>query len=320
MNPFRKPTDRPAVTPGVNPNAYHAIGHQFDRGDARRTMSRSELQEFAVNPHRWLSGVQEEDTDALQWGLLVDCLVLTPHRLETDYAIAPETYPSEPLKKGGEPVPKRWNWNATYCKEWRALREKEGKVVVKSDDASEAWKAREILFRDKKVAALIAASQTQVQVLVDYHDEQTGIVVPIKCLLDLAADPASEFGTMLGDLKTTYNAAVGPWARHCFNQGYHIQAALYMDAYNAATGLKYNQWAHVIQESAPPYEVGRRVMYDYETETNLIKMGRLTYRKALRDYCQCLATGFWPGYDDLSPSGWTCVEAEAWMLKQEATV
>jgi hypothetical protein len=344
---FRKPVVEPAIKHGVTAAEYCALGQNFPRGDVRRVMSRSELMDFAKCPSKWKRGNPKRETDSMEWGSLVDCLLLTPERFEMDYAVAPETYVNAPIKyalttefPGGEwnprkkpcqiwkkqteevgfevltpealaeaSKPKEWNWNATLCREWRASQEAQGKAVIKAEDASEAWKAVHRFKEDEKLSAFLKVSKRQVQVRVDYHDPDTGLVIPVKMLVDLAPDPASEFGDILGDLKTARNASPRAWSKAVAEHNYHVQAAMYLDGYNAATGLEYKKWAHLIQENVSPYETGRRIL-----SSDFIQIGRAEYMRALVDYCFALKHDLWEGYDDNEPDGWGIVEPEAWML------
>lgn len=310
---------------------YHRYG-QKDRGEKDRVMSRSDLVKFAKCPRKWLRGEPEEEADSLEFGALLDCLALTPDRYEASYAVCPEVYPSRGMqcpscgsvtdsascKKCKKErveitVEKEWIWSADYCAKWRTDREAEGRACVKADVASEAWKAVARLWQDSLIESFVKASARQTMVCVDWHDPETGIVVPIKCLLDLVPDRKSDFGTMLGDLKTARNASKGAWGRVVDAEGYDVQAALYMDAWNAATGENRDTFAHIIVENQPPYETARRILSD-----EFINKGRGQYQNALMDYCQCLKSGDFPGYDDhprnRTLDGWTVIEPELWQL------
>lgn len=347
----------PPVTFNADPNEYRKLGENFERGDVRRVMNNSQLRDFRRCPHRWKVGAQEEeDTPSLEWGALLDCIVLTPDRFEKVYAVAPETFttlaPSYVLttefpgewnprqkvcqqwKKAKEAegvkvytpedyedakTPKEWGWIHGYCKQWRTDQEAKGKIAIKADQASEAWKAAAIIHKDERLHAFLAGAKTQVQVCVEWRDPDTKLVIPIKCLIDIVPDPGGEYGDMLGDLKSTRCAAARAWARAVHEQGYAMQAALYIDAYNAAAGLKYREFAHVVSENFHPYETARRVL-----STEFLQIGRAEYMRALVDYCYCLKNDFWPGYDDMDGSsaemidGWRVVSPEAWMLGEPA--
>lgn len=304
----------PPITFGVYQADYLALGRKHDRGDKRKVMSNGELKKFARCPSKWKRGSFEESSDAQEWGNLVDCLVLTPERFEEQYVICPEEYPAAGKKKGDPVEMKSWNWNAGYCKEWRAKQEAVGKVCVKADWASEGHAAKARLMADPILREFVQASQSQVQLCVDWHDEGTGLIIPVKCLLDLLPSKESRFSLMLGDLKTACNGSPGPWAKQVFEKGYHIQAALYLDAYNVVTREKRNQFVHVVQESESPYETARRILSE-----EYLQIGRATYQRALVDYCYCLANDVWPGLDEADGmgsiiDGWRLTEPEAWMI------
>lgn len=291
----KSPTLEPVIY-DCDPKAYHAIGADIARGKPEKVISQTELKEFAKNPHRWVCGYREEDTDAKDDGHLCDVIVLTPDRFEQLYAVAPEVYPS---KDGDKP----WNWNATFCKEWKNAQEELGLAVVKSGHAADAWKAREALLRNGHIKAFHSVSRFQVQVNCRWEDPDTAIVVPVKCLLDIVPDPDSAFGDTLADYKRTNNAEYRAWARTVHNYGLAFQAAFYLDAINAATGLQYRSFEHWIQESVAPWECTHRML-----SSEFITIGRNAYQTAFSHYCRALKTGCFPGYDS------AIVEPEAWMV------
>jgi hypothetical protein len=262
----------------------------YSRQDAKRggrdyVMSRGELCEFMTNPRRWRNGFREDGTKETEWGSLVDGLTLCDTKGPL-IAVAPETYPDS---KTGEPKP--WNWNATYCKEWRKAAE--GHIIVKAAVFNEATKAVEILKADQAIHELLQCSQKQVMVQGEYQDKETGICVTVRGLLDLAPDRASvHYGDCLADLKTCNFALPVVWRRHVSDFGLDQQAALYLDLWNAATGEKRDTFRHIIQESQPPYDVSKRML-----SAEFVGIGRAKYLAALKRYCACLQSGEFPGYD-----------------------
>jgi len=283
-------------------------------------MSRGALIEFRRCPRRWKSGYKAPESDAKDWGSLLDCLVLTPAEFPHRYAVQPETYPAPEkharVKSGelkpGDPLP--WNNNATFCSEWTEAQEALKKTVISAKDEVEVSRAADEILNDASAGDLIRSSKRQVMVTADYTDRETGIVVAVKILIDLLPARAHpEFGKCLADLKTTTSAAHGPYLRQVNNYGYHVQAALYLDVYTAATKEDRIEFRHVVQESYPPYQVGRRLI-----SAEFIEIGRMTYMDALAKYAKCLAENNWPDYDcgDRSINGWSLVEPEAWMVKE----
>lgn len=294
------------VVPNADPMVYHSDGQQNKRGDARFVMSRSELKKFAQCPRRWLIGTEQDSSDAMDWGSLMDTVVLTPDRFDSVYAVEPATYPAKGKRKDDPEIQKPWTYQADFCKAWRSDRRAEGKEPVKSEgkeSLSEAWIAVKRFTQEQHIADFLKASKRQVWVNVEWHDEETAIVVPVKCLIDLVPDPESEFGDTLADLKTTCNASYRAWCKQVFNEGWHTQAALYLDAYNIATGLKYRNFEHIISENFSPYEPTHRML-----SSEFLQLGRYEYQRQLKDYCQCLKSGNFRGYDN------AIAEPESWML------
>jgi hypothetical protein len=318
LNHFTPSKTLPPITFDADPADYHKIGEKFSRGDPRFVMSNGRLSDFAKGQRKWMRGAEQEGTEAMGWGSLVDCITLTPARFGAKYVVCPETYHAEGKKKSDPGEDKPWNWNANYCKEWRAVHEADGKEVVKVDKISEAWKAQKRLMNDPTICKFLTGAKTQVQILVDYTDPQTGIVVPVKCLLDIV--PTGEFSSWLGDLKTTSADTMGKWVRQLFEYNWHCQAALYCDAYNAATGEKRNIFSHVVSESAPPYEPRNAMLSD-----EYLQMGRAAYLTRLQYYCWCLSKNYWPGYSNSRLNGgetqvidgWQVAEPMPWMLLSE---
>lgn len=309
MNPF---TSSKIVGDQVDPDQYHNTAGE--RGSPDYVMGRSSLMEFRRCPQRWRLGYVSPESEAKEWGTMLDAAVLTPARFTAKFVAQPETYPAPKghakVKSGaiqeGDPLP--WNNNATYCSDWTELQV--GKTIIKARDVDNISAAVARLHGDPIIHALIEASRKQVMLLGEYKDAETGIIVPVKALIDLLpAAPA--WGKCLADLKTTTSAALQPYQRHVYQYGYHDQAAFYLDLYVAATKEDRTDFLNVVQESFPPFQPGRRLI-----SAEFVELGRTTYQQALRDYCQCLKTGQWPDYEtgDRVLGGWSLVEPEAWMV------
>jgi len=283
----------------IDPEAYHR--QDAKRGDMDFSMSKSQLELFMTCPSRWIKGykeIDEEKTKSLEWGSLIDTLLLTPDRYLEKYIIRPETYIND---KGEE---KKWSGNANACKEWVA--ENNDKNIIKPEEKDEAKAAVKRLRDDPKIAEILDASQKQVMIVGEYHDIATGLVIPVKALLDMLLPNHA-----ITDLKTCQSAHPLAWPRQVFNYNYHIQAAFYKDLYDAATGnLTEELFRFILSENYSPWETGKRLL-----SVEFEEIGREKYQAALKLYCQCLATKTWPGYDDDGEyDGWTMIEPESWMV------
>jgi hypothetical protein len=102
-------------------------------------------------------------------------------------------------------------------------------------------------------------------------------------------------------------AAASHWPKHAWDLGYAYQVAFYSDGWQKLSGES-PPWLWLCAESAPPYLVAVHAA----AEAWLIR-GRDAYRRALRTYAECQASGEWPGYpcdDDPAP-----VSPPTWLPK-----
>lgn len=314
MRELKNPFTEAKVWHNRCPSEYHK--QSFHRGQRSFVMSRSELCEFARCPARWKAGYKSEDTASTSWGSLLDSLLFDrPEQFTKKYAITPRTYPapkSHAKVKSGEikeGAPLDWNGNATYCYEWKELQV--GKEFVKEDDYNRVKRARQTLLETDGMGDLMSDWETQVLVTGDYHDEDTGFTIPVKGLIDIVPKLANTAtGKMLIDLKTCTSAASHSWDKSVFTYGYHLQGSIYLDLYTAATGEDRNTFGHIIQESFEPFHVEKRIL-----SQEFIELGRMQYLTALKQYCQCLKTGDWPGYPSRTTiDGWGLTEPMAFMM------
>lgn len=310
MNPFKSAK---IIGENIDPAVY--IRQEANRGDKDYIMSRGELMEFAQCPHRWINGYRDGESKSTEWGELIDCLVLQPESFARRFAVAPTVYPCEPTKADPRKE-KPWNLNSTHCKEWQASAEKNGFTVIKSEKKAEADTALKTLMADEHLAELISCSRKQVFVMAEYFDEETGFTIAVKALLDLVPDQNHRrFGKTLADFKTSLTANPEAWPKLCYQHHYHVQAALYLDAYVKATGEDRVDWLHAIQENFPPYETcGSHIAGD------LVDLGRFAYVQALRNYTQCLASNYWPRYSERPGNiieGFPTANVQDWMIKPE---
>lgn len=282
------------------------------RGHPEYVMTRTDLVQVLKNPLRWLRGYEQDKTDSLEWGDMCDCLVLTPQFWDDYFIVSPEKYPDE---KTGEL--KDWIGTATYCKKWKK-ENAHGRKVVSFKEKTELDQMVVTLKADPEAGEFVRCSRKAVLVVAEYVDEATGLIVPVKLLLDLVPPhDHPKFGTSLGDYKTSKDGDVFPWTRSLHSYGYRTQAAFYTDAWTAANPDQLrNRFRHVIQENVFPWMVCRRMLSDDD-----IKIGRKTYLAALKAYAQCLATKQWDDYEQVKPGrlvleGWTVTQPEPWMYDE----
>jgi hypothetical protein len=324
MNPL---TNAKIIGADISREQY--MGNEVPRGHLDYVMSRSSLKQFAACPHRWVSGYKDMDTKFTEWGNLIDCMVLQWHKFDKTFCVTPEKYESRGMQcpeclsitdsatcrkcktdRVAIIIEKPWDWNATVCQAWRE--ERNGLAPVKWELHQNAMKAIDVIQKDSVMMGVLLESQKQVMWVAEYHDDETGIVVPLGGLIDIMPDADGDWGAMLIDFKTASTAAPGPWRWVVDDRWYDAQGALYLDACSAA-GEERSIFAHFIQESFEPWEVGKRMLSD-----EFIEIGRGKYLNALKRYCRCLSEKHWPGYDEdhggTVISGFTLVEPDGKML------
>lgn len=121
-----------------------------------------------------------------------------------------------------------------------------------------------------------------------WKDKETGVW--LKSRPDwLPHDPTQRF---LVDYKSALTIEPRRLSSDAFKFGYHVQAAMQMDAVKIVLGVRNPLGiAHVVQEKDPPHLADMRMF-----QPEQLDFGRLIYRKALRTFADCLASGKWPAY------------------------
>lgn len=335
MNPLIDQSKNPlsngkVVGVSMDPARYAAT-QDAPRGSIGFVMSRSELCSFAKCPERWVQGVEDEETKSTEWGTLIDGLLLDGEKFKDRFAVEPETYHSSGMKcpqcgsiteskscrKCGTDrvsviIEKPWDRKTTVAELWKE--DQGNKAIVRHKDHVEANAAIARLLDDPSIRHLVECSAHQVMVLSEYHDAETGLVIPIKTLIDGVPDKEDpDFGKCLWDLKTAVAADEWSWKWAVDKHGYHVQAAMELDAYVAATGEDRCDFRHIVQENFKPYQPAR-----WALSSEFIELGRLLYLQMLKRYCQCLHTSTFPGYQASGNSfqGWGFIEPEAKMAER----
>lgn len=321
---------------GVNSDDYHA--QNAERCTPEYAMSPSSLKLFQDCPSKYKAGYNPPDSDAKTFGNLVDSLFLTPSQFEHRYVVPPEKYIDIGMqcpicqsitdsKKCAKcktdrkevKIEKDWNFGAMFCSDWRD--EQRGKEIISNTEYLNARAAFKTLRDDETIASFRDASDTQVLVKGEWHDEATGLIIPVQCLIDLAPRRGTEWANNLGDLKTTRNSGVKAFSRWSYQCLYHQQAGFDLDMFNAATGESRQSWCFLLVENYAPWQVGRRILRpesaDPDRDETLLGLGRATYKRALKKYAQCLKSGLWPAHDEIDT--FTEMVCEPWQNFEAAS-
>lgn len=214
-----------------------------------------------------------ETTAAMMLGTLAHALILEPQKPLPKLAVAPEKFDV----KGGR--------NTTEYKTWKAAAVAAGEIIVSIKEHATLHGMAAAVAAHPTASVILARGQSEVTLKA--NDRANG--VPIRARLDFIPDGV-EF---LVDVKTTCDASPRAFAKKCWEEGYHIQAALYLDLFNALTGEARTGFKFIAVESSAPYLVAV-----YTMSPDFLQRGRADLYDVLATFGQCMKTGVWPGYSD----------------------
>ena len=114
-------------------------------------------------------------------------------------------------------------------------------------------------------------------------DEDTGILCKSR--------PDIFHSSVILDIKTTKSAAPKKFRWSIDDYGYHIQAAMALDATKALTGVEHDNFFFIVIEKKWPY-----ASVPYPLDPSKIEQGRQIYKEKLHLLKQCLEKNEWPSY------------------------
>jgi hypothetical protein len=225
-------------------------------------VSKSLLWDFNKSPFKWRHGNPREVSKAMDLGTLIHAATLEPETLENIVIVSPYA-----------------DFRTKEAREWKAEQAELGKIITSEEEIEKIKEIAGVVLDDYHINFL-AEYKTEVAVFGKIGNTE------IKGLIDLVPDNLD----CLVDLKTTAGIE-SPEAlqRTIVNRGYHWQAALYLDLWNAATGEKRTRFVFCFIETEAPYESAW-----VELSENLLDIGRAGYMNAVAKWQTCVATNHWP--------------------------
>lgn len=199
----------------------------------------------------------------MELGTIIHHAVLEPEKpLESLVAISPYV-----------------DYRTKEAREWRDSQRMVGKVIATEEEVSMAKACAEV-FREDYAQKFQAKTQNEVAVFGRIGETE------VKGMIDMVPDGLD----CLIDLKTTSSIdSLDNLQRNIVNRGYHWQAALYLDLWNAASGEKRTRFVVCFMETEYPHETAW-----VELSENLIDIGRAGYMNAVAKWQSCVATDTWP--------------------------
>jgi len=218
-------------------------------------------------------------TPAMGFGSLVDAIMTEPEMFASKYVKQLETYPDK------NDVEKKWNNNATFCKNWNLEQAAQDLIIFKEEDYQKALEI--VLNIQSHDTAKKWIKDAEFQVSIVWKDEETGVMC--KARFDFLQTDG------ITDLKTTGDASPTEFQRTLNKFSYHVQNVSYVDGYKTLTG-KELPFRFVVAESSAPHCVAA-----YTLGPESLRIGRAIYRRAIRLYSE---------YVDHGPAGYSSFEQQ----------
>ena len=321
------------VSKNTSADDYHLDKQSVERGDPNFRVSPSVVKEFLHCPARWVKNYNPPESDAKNFGSLLDLLILTPDQYAQKVILRPDKLPESVLqcptclsvsdaakcrKCGVErvktTVERDWSPMATVCRTW--MEEHRDFEVLSPQEAENFQLAKKSMLDDEIIRDVLASADKQVLIRGEWLDKKTGIVIPVECLIDILPHADSEFFLSIFDMKCVNSGAHRPFTRKIHQFGWPIQAAF--DLEMAKKALKRDpdhlpfQWRFIGCESYPPFAVYRKQM-----DENFLLEGQKLFHYALAKYAECLKTSKWPGYDDRLKNDPLCMDGAFSLCQME---
>jgi len=241
-------------------------------------VSKSLLWDFNDSPYKWRHSSGREVTRAMDLGTLIHSAILEPLiPLEQVASVSP--FP---------------DFRTKAAQEWKADQKEMGRMIATDDDIRAASGCEQVFAEDYS-QRFAGGTKTEVAVFATIG------ATPVKGMIDIVPDGLD----LLVDLKTT--ARIGSLreiTNTIISRGYHWQAALYLDLWNAASGEQRTRFVICFIEVTAPHESAW-----VEVSPALIEAGRAGYMNAIAKWQASCATGLWSRQHE----GITIIEKPAYL-------
>lgn len=175
------------------------------------------------------------------------------------------------------------DWKGKAAKEEAENARSEGLIPFLEKEAAAIRGAHDALWRHPLARAALKNGDAEKSLF--WQDGEFGIWCRSR------PDYLPRNGKRIFDYKTASSASPDEFGRSLYRNGYHQQAAWYLDGYEAVTGERPDEFWFIVQEKAAPYLVSF-----YRIDPLSIEIGRALNRKAKGIFRWCLDHGEWPGY------------------------
>ena len=173
-------------------------------------------------------------------------------------------------------------------KKWEAAKIlNEGKESLKSHEVETIRKIRAAVLRHPEASALIAHTEGQSEVAIEWTDSRTGL--RCKGLIDKLIRP-NAFKATVVDLKTVDSIEPSHIAKLCTRLKWHGQLAHYCDGVAATLGIVSAAYLVCVEQRAP-HDVGVFLLHP----DRALRAGRELRDRLLSKLRQCIVDDHFPG-------------------------
>lgn len=227
-------------------------------------VSHSDLQAFAAGESR--KPISKANAQA---GHLAELFALEP----TSYAVRYFTLPDD-LDDEGHQIHK---FNTKDGKAWLAEHQKAnvGLEPVRYEEREKAQKRGNALLRSGPTSAFFQYERNIQTVIVTELD---GVMVKVRLDMEILRDG----DVVIGDLKTTSALTAEEFRESIVKYGYASQAAIYCDAYAAATGITPRDYYNIVVSKTGRDDDGWPATWRVHYTAEMLAYGRRWYQDVLR--------------------------------------
>lgn len=258
----------------------------FSEYIAVEAFSNSDMKLLARSAWHWKNRLPVKQTRAMLCGSLVHCAQLEPDALAQRYAFVPESAPKKPTEA---------QWNAKKSNEdsmaakawWKDFLDGLGdREIVTAEEYAITQLQLKALADEPTLARLLATGYSECSVF--WVDKETGVYC--KARPD-HVHPVDSRTVKLVDLKSTVDESPDGFGRAAARMGFHRQDAHYCAGFEAATGMKVEQFIFAAVTSAPPV-----LAVPYSLTDEIREQARDERRELLDLYAFCQRENRWPTY------------------------
>ncbi len=251
----------------------------------------SSLKEIARSPLHYRHRLEnKKDSGPMTLGRAAHVATLEPHRFEQQHAVWAER------TEGGNARPRRGKDFDAFAAAMG------GKEILLPDQWDEAIAISEAVRSDPRAMRYLSEGAAEVSLV--WNDEETKR--PCKGRIDWETEIDGE-ACVVG-LKTARDIRMREFGNACARLGYHLQWAIYRDAYELITG-RAPRMVEIVVESSPPYDIAV-----FTIPTEVLELGREQYKKLLETLAKCEGAAEWPG----SMPGEQVLQLPMWMYEGES--